>query len=70
MMEVVTGSIKVICLAIIICFLIAINRGSEYLPNLFPIHPFVAISVDIANAISEKLDNKVSPLDSNVSQMI
>ena len=70
MVEVVTGSIKLICLAIIICILIAINRGGEYLPNLFPIHPFVAFSFDIANTISGKLDSKVSPLDSNVSQMI
>lgn len=70
MLEVVTGSIKLICLAIIICFLIAINRGGEYLPNLFSIHPFAAFLFGIANTIPEKLDSKVSPLDSNVSQMI
>jgi hypothetical protein len=32
MLEVVTGVIKLTCLAIIICALIAINRGGEYGP--------------------------------------
>lgn len=70
MLEVLTGGIKLLCLAIIVCALIAINRGGEYLLILLLYVTSWCFLSQMTDTSFEKLEREmVLHLVSNVSQI-